>query len=419
MIPLHQARTLALASVSPLKTTRMPLLEAHGLFLADPVVASRPSPALDNAAMDGFAVQSADTVGANRNRPAALRVVGTLFAGSAPPERDLESGEAFRIFTGAPIPFGADAVVRLEASRDDGELVAVFAEAHAGENIRRRGEEYREGTVLCPPARRLDAFSLGVIAAAGSGSVTVRDRPRVAVLTVGDELVAPGKVAQRHQVYDAGGVLLAALSAEANARVLAVEHARDIETELAAAIERLASSSDLLVTTGGASVGERDLVKKTVRNMGGTLGFDGVALKPGKPASVAMLHRTPIAILPGNPGAATVAFDQLARPMLLKLQGVIEQRRRERARIDGLKKKQHALTYLIGARLERKGAELTAKLRPHGAGQLLGNVGIDGWAVLPAGKAELAAGEEVEVELFASPEAHHVPPRDASEEVTR
>ncbi|MBI3180876.1 MAG: molybdopterin molybdotransferase MoeA [Myxococcales bacterium] len=419
MIPLSQARMLALAAVRAGRPARVPLLEALGCFLAEAVVSPRASPALDNSAMDGFAVQFADTRGAKHDRPALLKVIGSIFAGSRVPDRDVRAGEAYRIFTGAPIPYGADAVVRMEAARDDSHTAAIFIEEEPGANIRRRGEEYPEGALLFPAGQRVDAAVVGVLASIGRGEAPVRQRPRVAVLTVGDELIPPGRPAEPHQIYDSDAPLIASLAIEAGAKVSALERARDEDEAIRAALERLLASADLVVTSGGASVGMRDRVKHAVKAMGGTLGFDGVALKPGKPASVALVRRMPIAILPGNPGAATVGFDQLARPLLLKMQGVVEVRRKERARIDSPRRKQAGLTYLVGARLERRQGELWAALRATGPGQILPNVGVDGWAVMPPGKSELAAGEEVEVELFHGASYHLLPPGDLSEEITR
>lgn len=419
MIPLAQARTLALASARAGKLVRVPLLEALDHFLAEGISASRASPACDNSAMDGFALQHGDTRGARGDRPAILKVVGSVFAGSKLPDRDCRTGEAFRIFTGAPIPFGADAVVRQESAREDGHTVAIFAEAEPGENLRQRGEEFGEGSLLFSPGQRVDARVLGVLATVGQLTVRVRERPRVAILTVGDELVPLGQVAQPHQTYESNGVLLAALAQQAGARVISVEAAPDQDESIRRALEKELPACELIITTGGASVGQRDRTKQVIRAMGGTLGFEQVAMKPGRPSGLALLGQTPVAVLPGNPGAALVAFDQLVRPVLLKLQGVFESRRRMRAKLDSARRKPANLTVLVAARLEQKEGALWAELRPAGSGQLLRTVGADGWALLPAGREELAAGEEVEVELFWGASYQPVPPGDFHQEATR
>jgi molybdopterin molybdotransferase len=198
---------------------------------------------------------------------------------------------------------------------------------------------------------------------------------------------------------------LAGLCAEAGGEVVALEHAPDREDAVEAALRRLSQSSvDLLITSGGASVGDKDLVKRALAGLGARSIFDGVSMKPGKPAAVSVYQECPIAILPGNPGAATVAFDQFARAMLLKRQGTIECRARVQARLDRAQHKQGGLTYLISSKLEyRSDGSIWAQVRPQGSGQILQNVGADGWAILPPGRAEFGAGDEVSVERFSSP----------------
>jgi molybdopterin molybdotransferase len=420
MIPLLQARTISISSLTALPVTEVPLLEAQRRFLARPVAVTRDLPALDNSAMDGFAVLASDTTGARRDRPATLKVVGTLFAGSPLADRDLRPGEAFRIYTGAPIPYGADAVVRQEAAGDEGQRVHVYAAAATGEHLRRRGEELRLGAPLFAIGTRLDPSVIGVLASMGLATAPTRARPRVAVLTLGDELVPLGQRAEPHQVYDSNGALLAALCTEAGGEVVSLQQAEDREHDIEDKLTRARQAEvDLIVSTGGASVGAKDRIKQVIKTMGGTIGFDGVAIKPGKPAGLAMLNKVPIAILPGNPGACSVAFDQLARPMLLKLQGVVEKRRTETVRLDTPRKKQPALAYLLAARREERNGELWAQVRPQGAGQIFQNVGAEGWVVLPPGKGEFAAGERVEMELFERSAFLPLPPPVASDEVTR
>jgi molybdopterin molybdotransferase len=401
MVPLHQAKELAAGSIEVGIPIQAPLSAAHARFLAESVRAPRSLPNFDNSAMDGYALRSCDTIGANRDRPARMQVVETIYAGTLP-QRSIGKAQAARIFTGAPVPTGADCVVRQEATRAEGEEVLVFLQAERDGNIRRRGEELAEGDMVFNAGQRLDPYALGVLASLGLESAVVWPRPTVAILTLGDELVSPGGRAQAHQVYDSNAALLAALSVEAGAEIVISEHAADKEGVVRSALERLAGSADLLITSGGASVGDKDLVKEALRSLGAAMVVDGVAIKPGKPAGVAVLGEHRVAILPGNPGAAAVAFDQLARPMLLKRQGVIETRQRIRVRLGSAQHKQGGLTYLLSAKLERdEEGKPTARIRPQGSGQLLQNVGADGWIILPPGRADFSAGEEAMMELFA------------------
>ncbi|QDE86796.1 gephyrin-like molybdotransferase Glp [Myxococcus xanthus] len=405
LTPLDSARQAAFDAIAPAAPERVPLLDAQGRFLAAPVTASRSLPGCDNSAMDGWAVRAEETQGASRDRPARLRVTSTLFAGALP-STPLRPGEAARVFTGAPLPPGADAVVRQEATRaaEDGACVDVFITVPPGNDIRRTGEEVLTGTPLFDAGQRVGAAVLGVLASMGATDVWVRPMPRVAVLATGDELVPPGTPALPHQVYESNLVLVAALAREAGADVRQLARARDDERALRDALTRLAPQVDVLITTGGASVGDKDLVKRVLAALGARFFVDGVALKPGKPVAVARLGDTSVVVLPGNPGAATVAFDQFARPLLLKHQGVLETRRRVRAHLSEARHKQAGLTYLITTTLEaRDGLAPRAVLRPQGAGQILQNVHGEGWALLPPGRADFAEDDPVDVELFDRP----------------
>lgn len=400
MISLTQARALALSTVQPAPAVRVPLLSAVGRFLAESISAPRSLPGCDNSAMDGYAVKSAETRGATRDQPATFKLVDLVFAGRLP-TRYIGIGEAARIFTGAPIPAGVDAVVRQEAARTSGATVEVFTEVEPGTNIRQRGEEVMVSDALFAAGFKVNAYAAGVLASMGFDSARVRPRPRVAVLTMGDELVAPGKPALPHQVYDSNGILIAALAEEAGAEVVALARVKDEDSVLWNTLEKWFESTELIITTGGASVGDKDRVKRVIFAMGGDLLVDGVAIKPGKPAGLGVVGGRPIAVLPGNPGAAAVAFDQLARPMLLRRQGVEEQRPRIQARLDGRRRKQPALTYLLSARLmDGTDGIPWARIRPQGSGQIIQNVDAEGWVVLPSGRGEFEAGDEVEMELF-------------------
>ncbi|AGC49331.1 molybdopterin biosynthesis MoeA protein [Myxococcus stipitatus DSM 14675] len=405
LLSLSAARLASLEAVAPAASGRVPLLDAHGRFLAEEVRASRTLPGCDNSAMDGWAVRAEETRGANRDQPARLRVIETVYAGALP-TRALQPGDATRLFTGAPIPQGADAVVRQEAARatPEGQAVDIFIQVRPGHDIRRRGEEVLAGAPLVAAGQHVSAAVLGVLASQGVTHVHVRPAPRVAVLATGDELVRPGEPALPHQVYESNLVLVAALAREAGADVRHLSRARDDEQALREAITRAAPEVDVLITTGGASVGDKDHVKRVLTSLGAHFLVDGVALKPGKPVAVARLGRTAVVVLPGNPGAATVAFDQLARPLLLKLQGVLEARRRVHARLSEARHKQAGLAYLITATLEHDGPTAPrAVLRPQGAGQLLQNLHADGWVILPPGRADYSEGELVELELFDRP----------------
>ena len=404
LTPLATARKAALDALRPASPTRVPLLEALGRFLAQDVVASRSLPGCPVSAMDGYAVRAEDTSGSNRDRPARLRVVDTIYAGHLP-SRSLQSGEASRIFTGAPLPQGATAIVRQEATVVPAEgLVDVCVSVPLGKDIRPTGEDILEGMPLLRAGQRVEASMLGVLASMGDTHVLVRPLPRVAVLATGDELVPPGAPALPHQVYESNLILVAAMAREAGAQVVAQERARDEDEVLRSALQRLAQGTDVLITTGGASVGDKDRVKGLLAGLGASFLVDGVALKPGKPVAVARLGTTTVVVLPGTPGAATVAFDQFARPLLLRYQGVSEERQCVRVRLDAERHKQAGFTYLITGTLETSDdGQVWTRMRVHGAGQHLQNIAAEGYAVLPPGRADFAFGDEVDFERFDRP----------------
>lgn len=396
MWKLAEARARALEAVAPLPCERLPLLRAHRRYLAEDVRADRDLPGCDNSAMDGFAVRAADVAQATRDRPAVLALTEVLYAGSAP-RLAVSPGQAARIFTGAPLPDGADAVVRQEAGHLEGAVARVFAAVDPGANVRRLGEELGRGEVALCRGARLDSGALALVAALGRAEVLVGASPRVAVLTLGDELVPLGGPAAPHQVYESNGVMIAALCAEAGGEVRRLLRAQDADEDIRAELGRAAEAADLIITAGGASVGDRDRIKHVLR---GALVVDGVALKPGKPVAVGMLAGKPVVVLPGNPGAAAAAFDQFARPLLLKLQGVLEERRQVEVRLDAARHKQAGLTYLLAARRSRRDGEEWAEIPRQGAGQIAQNVGSEGWVVLPPGQADFRAGDRVTMELF-------------------
>ncbi|MFY0582259.1 molybdopterin molybdotransferase MoeA [Cystobacter fuscus] len=379
-------------------------MDALGGFLARELVASRSVPGCPVSAMDGYAVRAEDIPHATREQPVRLRVTDTIYAGHLP-SRSLQPGEAARIFTGAPLPAGATAVVRQEVTRpvpDSGD-VDIFVPAPPGKDIRPAGEELLVGTPLLRAGQRIDASVLGVIASLGESQVFVRPPPASPCSPPGTSWCLPAG-GPPHQVYESNLVLISALAREAGAQVVARERAGDDDDMLRLAVRRLADRAQVLITTGGASVGDKDRVKRVLTLLGATFLVDGVALKPGKPVAVARLGTTAIVVLPGTPGAALVAFDQFARPLLLRHQGVQEERQRVSARLDEAQRKQAGLTYLIGGTLEtREDGTVWTRLREKGGGHALRHIGAEGFALLPPGRADFAVGELVDFERFDHP----------------
>lgn len=307
------ARATILAGLGTVGTETVALGRADGRYLAQPVRAGLDAPPFDAAAMDGWAVRSADL-----SRSDGLVAAGETTAGGSPPA-PLRPGEAHRIFTGAPLPPGADRVVEQERAAISGDRVR-FAGMSDRRHVRARGADFTRGQELLPGGARLDGWNLGLLAAAGLDAVTVMRRPRVALVTTGDELVAPGTPLPPGASYDSNGPALTASTEGWGGEVVDRHRLRDDAAALSAAVA--ASDADLIVVVGGASVGRRDVAKPALLSIGLDLLVPGVAMRPGKPTwSGRLPDGRPVLGLPGNPAAALVAATLFLRPILAAMQG--------------------------------------------------------------------------------------------------
>jgi molybdopterin molybdotransferase len=311
-----------LAAIRPLPPTELGLAEAEGCVLAEDATARCPLPPFDNSAMDGYALRSADVAGASEHAPVTLPVTGQVTAGDTGAYA-VAPGTCLRITTGALLPGGADAVVPVELTDAGLAKVTIRTAVEPGTAIRRSGGDARAGDVLLTAGTRLGPMQIAVLAASGHGRVVVRPRPRVVVLSTGNELAEPGTPVVPGRIWDSNSFMLAAAAREAGC--LAYRHAAlpDDPLALLPAIEDQLVRADLLVTSGGVSMGgEHDVVKETLRRLG-TVTFRKVAMQPGMPQGFGTIgeDRTPIFTLPGNPVSAYVSFQLFVRPALGALQG--------------------------------------------------------------------------------------------------
>ncbi len=318
LIPVGEALDKILASVArPTECETVPIAQAAGRTLAADLAALRTQPPFPASAMDGYAIRSADIAAT----PARLRLVGTSaagrgFSGSVGP------GEAVRILTGAPVPQGADTILIQENAERDGDVVIAKEAVAAGRHIRASGLDFREGETLLRAGETLDPRRLALAAAGGHAAVSLRRRPRVAILATGDELVAPGEPAAWDQIVASNGLALAALAREAGAEPIDLGIAGDSLEALGAAIARAREAgAALLVTLGGASVGDHDLVQSALDGQGLELGFWRVALRPGKPLMHGRLGDMLVIGLPGNPVSAIVCGLLFVVPAIRALLG--------------------------------------------------------------------------------------------------
>jgi molybdopterin molybdotransferase len=314
MISEEEARRRVLQSIGSLRERIVPLSEALNCFSARDVVAGLPLPVFDNSAMDGYAVVSSSSKKGTR-----LHVIGEQPAGIDRKLR-ISPGEAARIFTGAPIPAGADAVVMQEDMTREGDEIVVHVDVDPGEFIRRRGCDLAEGQKILGRGERIRPETMALLTSQGFADVTVGGQVSAAIVSTGDEVVAPGSKLDQGQIYDSNSILLQALVQHCGASVKSAEHCPDQHERLIQAIQR-GIKSHILVITGGVSVGEHDLVQAALRTLGAKIDIWRVAIKPGKPFLFCQAGGCAVFGLPGNPVSAFVTFLQFVRPVILKMMG--------------------------------------------------------------------------------------------------
>jgi molybdopterin molybdotransferase len=392
-----EALALLLADVAPLAPDEVALWDAHGRVLAHDLVAERDLPGFDDSAMDGLAVRSGDT-------PGELRVIGEVRAGRATARAPLGTGEAVRIMTGAPLPPGADAVVIREEVVEherDGVVRAQVPATAAGANVRRRGDDVARGTCPLPAGTWLGPGELGMLAALGAARVAVCRRPTVAILATGDELIDVGAVPAPGERVDSSAHTLVAACREAGADATYLGVARDDLAEVTARV-RAALACDVLLTTGGVSVGEADHVRPALAAAGAELRLWKVAMRPGKPLAFARAGATRCVGLPGNPVSTLVAFELFVRPLLRALGGhPAPGRPRAPVTLTEPYAKRAGRAHYVRARLRRDGDHLHATPLPHqGSGALSSMIGVDALVEIPAELTHLPRGGRADAVLL-------------------
>jgi molybdopterin molybdotransferase len=311
---------MVLSGIGSIEPIELPLLDSQGLLLAENVVSSVPLPGFDNSSMDGYAVRAIDTRDASSDKPLELPVVGDVVAG-AKSRSGMGPGLAMRIMTGAPIPAGADAVIPLERTDRGVARVRISEPVHTGDCVRRAGEDLPAGAPALGVGAALGPQQIALLAAIGRDRVVVRPRPRVLVLSTGSELIDVGHPAAFGEVTDSNSYLIAAAAKDAGADARRVGIVADDHLLLLDTLENQLLRADVLITTGGVSMGAFDVVKQALSELG-TVEFVQVAMQPGKPQGFGHLgNRVPIFCLPGNPVSALVSFEVFVRPAIRKLLG--------------------------------------------------------------------------------------------------
>jgi molybdopterin molybdotransferase len=413
-----EAQRLVLDAALPLPSETCATADAQGRVLAEPVVSRRTLPPFDVSAMDGYAVRSGDLARASASAPVALPVAFEVAAGGAP-DRTLAPGEAARIFTGAPIPPGADAVVRQEDAVRDGARALFAASVPAAENLRCAGEDVRAGETVLDAGVRLGPAALGMLASLGRSHVAVHQRPRVAILSGGDELIEPDGDSTGGRIVSSNSYSIAAQCREVGAEPIYLGIARDHPDELERFV-RAGLGAHVLVTSAGVSVGDRDYVRPVLEKLGCEIVFWGVTIKPGFPlvfgrfgprSPLGSSPRSPLDSsgfgplvfgLPGNPVSAMVTFEEFVRPALRKLAGHAAWfRPRIEAVLGERLRKPAGRLHLVRVRLERSDGRVVAISTGNQSSGVLRSMALaQGLLVFPADATELPAGAPVQVQVL-------------------
>lgn len=400
MITVEEALKTILEKIPFKGVEKIPIGESLGRILAEDIVASRANPPMNNSAMDGYALISADIAAATPENPVRLKVIADVAAGYVA-DQPLERGQAIRIMTGAPIPDGADAVIMQEDTDKDGEDVLIKDITELGENIRLAGEDVRAGETVIRKGVAITPAQIGMMAVAGRSSIFVNQRPQVAILSTGDELVDLDGSPTGPCIYNSNGYMLEAQVRAAGGIPCYLGIASDDEKDL---MEKFswALKCDIVVSSGGVSVGDYDLVKASLKKMGQEMLFWKVAMKPGKPLAFGKIADKPIFGLPGNPVSSLVSFEQFARPAIRKMMGAPDlQRKTIQAKLTkAIRKKPGRLHFLSAVVTWNNGEPTVAPAQEQGSGILKSTVYANGLLVFPLEMSEIAGGEMVTVQLL-------------------
>jgi molybdopterin molybdotransferase len=395
-VEIHLAEILATSK--PLPPAEVTVGDALGAVLVGDVTARWPLPPFDNSSMDGYAVRAGDVAAASETEPVVLPVQAEIPAGDTSPHR-LVPGTVLKIMTGAPMPAGADAVVPVELTDGGADQVAIRQPVPAGASVRRAGGDAQPGDVLLRDGTRLGAVHVGLLAAAGLRTVLARPRPRVTVMSTGNELTEPGSELIPGQIWESNARMLAAAVREAGCEALRHPIVRDETSAVLTAVQDALPGADLLITTGGVSMGgEHDVVKAALASLG-TVTFRKVALQPGMPQGFGTIgpDSTPIFTLPGNPVSAYVSFLLFVRPALDALQGFIRERAipLQAVLTQPVRSPAHRRSFLR-ANLDAAAGEVTPVSGQH-SHQLASLARADALVIVPEQVTELPAGAKVDV----------------------
>ena len=400
MIQVQEALDKILCQIQFKGVERVPLGQALGRVLTEDVVSRINNPPLDNSAMDGYAVIAEDIQSATPENPVKLEMVEEIAAGYTA-KGTLKPGQTMRIMTGAPIPPGADAVLMQEDTQKDGNAILCLDKADVAENIRRAGEDVKIGEGVIKKGTTLSPAHIGMLAVIGRSQIAVSQRPTVAILSTGDEILELDETPQGPQIFNSNGHMLAAQIKSAGGIPVYLGIAKDTEKDLMEKFE-WALKADIVVSSGGVSVGDYDLVKSSLQKMGQDMLFWKVAMKPGKPLAFGRIGKTPIFGLPGNPVSSFVSFEQFVRPSLRKVLGCADlSHKTVQAKLTRtINKKPGRLHFLSSIVSWTDGEYTVTPAGEQGSGILKSAANANGLLIFPLEAEEIKQGQEVAVQLL-------------------
>lgn len=393
------AKWLGALKIGEPKAENVPLREAFGRVLAEDFVAVEDLPRFEKSAMDGYAVRAADLVGASQSKPKTLKLTGADRVGV---------GEAKQVWTGNPIPAGADCVVMLEYTMQRDGALEVWSQLTAGTNVVKIGEDTKKGAQIAKAGTRLNAYHLGLAAALGCTALAVAEKPQIAILATGNEIAEVGAQRLPNQIYDSNKTMVTAMCMELGAETSDEGIVKDDADAIAAKIQAALQTSDVVITTGGTSVGGLDLVPDAVNKLGkpGVV-VHGVALRPAMPTALAVLEGKPVVILSGNPVAAVIGFEVFARPLICKMLGMPKAEPRPTLKAVLTRKITSALgrkTYVRVYVTQHNGEFVAEPVSAKGSGAISTLTQSNGYVVVGEDREGVAEGETVLVQLFGNVE---------------
>ncbi|MEQ1761751.1 MAG: gephyrin-like molybdotransferase Glp [Pyrinomonadaceae bacterium] len=396
MIPVSRALKIIARETPMLGVERIALQDSIGRILSEAIVADTDLPPFDRSQMDGYAVKSADT----KDVPVTLKVVGESAAGRGW-HKTLRSGEAVRIMTGASVPSGADAVQKLEVARENDEMVTLSEPTEKGRFLVAKGKEVKKGKTVLRSGERITASNISIPAAFGYARIGVAKQPRVAIISTGSEIVDVKKKPGPDQIRNSNSIMLKALCEQAGAIATVYPNVGDDISDLRSQISDSVRSADILITTGGVSVGKYDLTKLALKELGAEIFFERVALKPGKPTVFGRLEKTHVFGLPGNPVSAVVTFYLFVRKAIALMQGTQSSDLEQATAIapTPLRSTKERDVYLPSALEITDGRLMVEPVNWHGSSDFIGFSRADALAIIPKGS-DIAAGELVDILLL-------------------